>query len=111
MLTPPHVDGRSRRRSGARRLGNENTTTDRPQAPFESLFNTAEVCLWDEDLSLLWEALQKLREQGVRDLVHHLRRHPAAARELLSLVRVNRANEATRRLFGATAAPAGGPAE
>ncbi|WP_176787841.1 ATP-binding protein [Roseospirillum parvum] len=65
------------------------------------LFETAETAIWTEDQTAFRAALQRLRADGVRDLGRWLAEHPQGARELLSTLRVTRANAAAARLFRA----------
>ncbi|HKF63900.1 MAG TPA: EAL domain-containing protein [Dongiaceae bacterium] len=67
---------------------------------YERLLDTAEVFIWEEDLSGVWAALQRLRGQNLGDIGRHLREHPALAEELMSLLRINHLNAASARLLG-----------
>jgi diguanylate cyclase (GGDEF)-like protein/PAS domain S-box-containing protein len=80
----------------------------------ERLLDAAEVFLWEEDLSEVWAALQRLRARNLGDIGRHLREHPALAEELMSLLRISHLNAASTRLLGIdrnSAADAGLPAK
>jgi signal transduction histidine kinase len=72
---------------------------------FEHLFENARVSLWNEDFSEARKALEDLRRSGIRDLRQYLRDNMEVAWELSRKVKVLQVNEATLRLFGATAEP------
>src|SRR5215470_4753391 len=66
----------------------------------ERLLDGAEVYLWEEDLSEVWAALQRLRARNPGDIGRHLREHPALAEELMALLRISHLNAASARLLG-----------
>lgn len=66
----------------------------------ERLLDGAEVYLWEEDLSQVWAALQRLRTRNPGDIGRHLREHPALAEELMGLLRISHLNAAAARLLG-----------
>lgn len=68
---------------------------------FKRLFENAEVSIWNEDMSELIAALDKLREDGVTDLRQYLEDNGQTAWDMTSLVRVIQVNKATLELFGA----------
>lgn len=59
-----------------------------------NLFEHAPVSLWEEDFSLVGQALQRLRDDGVEDLEEYLDIHKGEVRRLASLVCVTDANQA-----------------
>lgn len=65
------------------------------------LFKAAEVSIWDMDLSKLFDFLQTLRKTGITDLRQHLTMNPGIVRELILTMKVNDANDAALRMFGA----------
>ncbi|WP_242390654.1 sensor histidine kinase [Pararhodospirillum photometricum] len=71
------------------------------EARFETLFESAEIAIWNEDFTDLAGRLEILRHQGVVDLRAHLRQTPELVWELLACVRVRHVNRASLRLFGA----------
>ena len=68
---------------------------------YRQIFDSADICLWDEDFSELYKRLQHLRDGGLTDLRSHLMAHPDHVWDLANCIKVNHVNEATLRLFGA----------
>ena len=56
---------------------------------YRNLFDAADVCLWDEDFSALYEKLAQLRSAGVTDLRSYLRDNPDAVWSLAGKIKVN----------------------
>lgn len=67
----------------------------------KSLFENAEVSIWNEDLSAVRNTLDELRQSGVTDLRQYLQDHEQAAWDMLAMVKVIHVNAATLTLFGA----------
>ncbi|GMQ86599.1 MAG: hypothetical protein BMS9Abin07_2185 [Acidimicrobiia bacterium] len=59
-----------------------------------NLFENAPVSLWEEDFSLVGQALERLRDGGVEDLAEYLDIHRGEVSRLASLVYVTDANQA-----------------
>ncbi len=68
---------------------------------YRRLFENSEISIWNEDLSAVLQALQKLRSDGVTDLHAYLNNHEQEVWALLALTRVLHVNEATLELFEA----------
>ncbi len=68
---------------------------------FRSLFENAGVALWNEDMSAICAALQRLRQDGVTDLRQYLAEHPQIPMEIATHIKVLKANQAALKLFGA----------
>ncbi len=68
---------------------------------YKSIFDSVPVCIWDEDFSNVFNFLQDLRENGIKDLDLYLRQHPQAVREAASLIIVNEVNDAAVAMYGA----------
>ncbi len=68
---------------------------------FKSLFENAEVSIWNEDLTEVVAALNKLRKDGVKDLSKYLEDNEKLAWDMTALVKVIQVNKATLDLFGA----------
>lgn len=66
------------------------------------LFKTAEVSIWDMDLSKIFYALEALRKKNVSDLRQHLMIHFGIAQKLMIAMQINNVNDAALRTFGAT---------
>jgi len=73
------------------------------ESQYRSLFENAEVSIWNEDMSEVISVLNQLRENGVTDLRKHLKDKPSLAFEIADKVHVFQVNEATLELFGADA--------
>jgi signal transduction histidine kinase/DNA-binding response OmpR family regulator len=69
---------------------------------FRSIFETAEVSIWDEDFSRVNERLERLRAQHGPGLVGFLEGEHALVDELLCQVQIRDVNPATLRMFEAT---------
>ncbi len=73
----------------------------RSEVRYRTLFQSAPVSLWEEDLSGLKEELDRLAGR-VDDLEDHLRQHPEELRRLLATIRIIDVNRATLELYGAS---------
>ena len=71
-----------------------------PSGAYEVLLDSTELLLWEADLSLVWQRLQRLRQDGISDISRHLREHGPAAEELLHLLRITHANLTAGQLLG-----------
>ncbi len=71
------------------------------EARYRRIFETAAVCIWDEDFSLVVTVLDALRARGVRDFRRYFDEHPEFVTEAAGLVRVRDVNQATLELFEA----------
>ena len=69
---------------------------------FRGLFENTEVSIWNEDISEVVAAFEKLRQEGVRDLRQHLDENPQIVWDMVGRVKVNQVNEATLKLFSAS---------
>ena len=69
---------------------------------FRSIFETAEVSIWDEDFSRVNERLERLRAQHGPGLARFLEAEPELVDELLCQVQIRDVNPATLRMFEAT---------
>ena len=68
---------------------------------FRRLFENTEVSIWNEDLSDVQAALDKLRQQGVTDLRQYLLEDTDRALAMAGLIRIVQVNDATLALFSA----------
>lgn len=71
------------------------------EARYRELFETSQVSLWLEDYSDMKRAVDRLQEQGVRDIEAYFRENHTELQELAKLTRVVRVNQATLRLYRA----------
>lgn len=72
---------------------------------FKGLFDNAGISIWNEDFSEAWQVLEDLRQDGVQDLRQYLKDNEQAAWDMSRMVKVLHVNEATLKLFGASAEP------
>lgn len=68
---------------------------------YRELFESASISLWEEDLSGIYRELQRLRDDGVRDLADYLRDNPSELERFSKLVRVIDVNPATLNMLSA----------
>ncbi len=71
------------------------------QARYRRLFQAAEIAICDQDLSVLWEALQSARRRNMEDPAGVLVGEAGLAGEMVERIRVNDANSAALRLLEA----------
>lgn len=67
----------------------------------KSLFENAEISIWNTDMSEVRETLDKLHHDGITDLRRHLEGNEHLALEMAALVKVISVNQATLTLFAA----------
>jgi signal transduction histidine kinase/CheY-like chemotaxis protein len=72
------------------------------EARFRSIFEIADISIWDEDFSRVNERLERLRAQHGPGLAAFLESNEALVDELLCLVQIRDVNQATLRVFEAT---------
>ncbi len=65
------------------------------------LFENSEICIWDEDFSELFNAIEEIRSSGITDFRKYLNNNRSRVQELASLVKVNHVNKSTLKTFGA----------
>lgn len=65
------------------------------------IFQSAPVAMWEEDLSVLLEALERLNVRGTVHLRAYLDDHPDFVREAAQMISVIDANEETRKMYRA----------
>ena len=83
------------------RAQREARIVEASEARYRRIFETAAVCIWDEDFSLVVTVLDALRARGVRDFRRYFDEHPEIVAEAAGLVRVRDVNQATLDLFEA----------
>ncbi|PCJ49365.1 MAG: hypothetical protein COA74_05760 [Gammaproteobacteria bacterium] len=67
---------------------------------YRKIFDNANISIWDEDFSELYDAIEKLRTEGVTDLRKYLEDKPDLVEELSGKIKIDHINEATLSLFG-----------
>jgi signal transduction histidine kinase/FixJ family two-component response regulator/HAMP domain-containing protein len=74
---------------------------EQKEARYRNLFDSAEIAIRDEDFSEVCRAMDKLRDQGVKDLRQYLNNNTDVVMEMAALIKVNAVNKATLNLFAA----------
>lgn len=69
------------------------------ETDFQRMFETLEIALLLEDISVVYQDLEDLRQQGVTDLRDFLSRHPQRVHRWLGAVQILAMNPAALRLF------------
>ena len=72
------------------------------ESRYRNLFENAEISIWNEDFTEVYQALDQLRLEGVTDLRLYFKTNPQAAWDMAAMVRVLHVNSATLKLFGAS---------
>lgn len=72
------------------------------KARYQRLFQSAPVCLLEEDISNIRPVIADLKSKGETDLRRYLEAHPEYVRDAARKIRIRDVNEATLRLYGAT---------
>ncbi|SCA56000.1 putative Histidine kinase [Candidatus Terasakiella magnetica] len=68
---------------------------------YKYLFDNAKISIWDEDFTDVYDALEALKEQGIRDIKVYLNANPEVALNLAQKIKINDINEETLRLYRA----------
>jgi PAS domain S-box-containing protein len=68
---------------------------------YRTIFETAEVSLWQEDFSEVERALGELKALGVSDFRAYFNDHPEFVHQAIGMVKLDDVNEATLRMFEA----------
>jgi two-component system, sensor histidine kinase and response regulator len=69
---------------------------------FDDLFAKSDAAIIDQDFSLLFRAVQRLKRDGVRNFRRYIAESEDRVRDLVGTVRVNNANPAALRMLGAS---------
>jgi PAS domain S-box-containing protein len=73
----------------------------RSKTRYYNIFNTAAVSLWEEDISELRAALDKLKARGVADLRSYLDEHPEFLKKAARMIKILDVNDVTLKLYRA----------
>ena len=74
---------------------------DDAELKYRSLFDTAQVSIWNEDFSEIFKAFNQLRQDGVSDLRRYFGENKQWAWDMAKLVKVVNVNKAALKLFKA----------
>lgn len=77
------------------------TALKRAEMRFHHLFTYAPISLWEEDYTAIKREFDRLRAQGVQDILTHLHSNPKAVDRFISMIRVLDVNQKTLDLFEA----------
>ncbi|WP_405567989.1 PAS domain-containing protein [Polaribacter sp. Asnod6-C07] len=66
------------------------------------LFENATISIWNEDLTLLYKEIDKLKKQNITNIDKYLEEKPDVLNRLLEKIKINYVNKATLKLFKAS---------
>jgi len=67
----------------------------------EKLFNNLEVSIWNEDFSIVYENIQKLKSQGIKNFKEYLDNNPTFIQDMANSIKVLNVNKAALTMFRA----------
>lgn len=73
------------------------------ESNFRNLFENAEISIWNEDVSEVYDSLQQLRVEGITDLRQYLKMNPHFVADTVGKIKITHVNKATLTLFNAEA--------
>jgi len=76
-------------------------SVERTENHYRNLFVNSPIAMWEEDFTEVAAFLGALKENGVRDLHHHMSRNPEDLGHAISLITVRDVNHAASELFEA----------
>jgi len=76
-------------------------SVERTENHYRNLFVNSPIAMWEEDFTEVAAFLGALKENGVRDLHHHMSRNPEDLGHAISLITVQDVNHAASELFEA----------
>jgi two-component sensor histidine kinase len=68
---------------------------------YRAIFEHSHISLWEEDYSVIYAELARLKEEGVDDIGAYLRQHTDVLTSLISSIKILDVNEATLGLYNA----------
>ena len=68
---------------------------------YMSLFDNASISIWNEDFTLVFEQIEKLRKLDISNIKIYLKENPVVLISLIEKLKINSVNKATLRLFKA----------
>ena len=71
------------------------------QQDYKTLFDNSTISIWNEDFTLVFEEIERLRDNGVSNIKKYLKKNPDVLFTLIQKIRINSVNKATLKLFKA----------
>ncbi|WP_396596777.1 PAS domain-containing protein [Dokdonia sp. R86516] len=68
---------------------------------YKTLFNNSTISIWNEDFTLVYEEIERLRDSGVSNIKKYLKKNPDALLSFINKLKINSVNTATLKLFKA----------
>ena len=68
---------------------------------FRRLFENSEISILNEDFSAVYQSLNKLRNDGIKDIRLYLQKNPQKARDILVSIKILQVNKSSLKLFNA----------
>ncbi|MBA4384564.1 MAG: hypothetical protein C0410_07490 [Anaerolinea sp.] len=68
---------------------------------YRSIFDSVSVSIWEENLVVLYDMLEGLRQSGVTDLLDYIKKHPKFLEEAVKSIQVLDVNEASLKMYKA----------
>lgn len=81
------------------RVDNTTRLLRESEARYRTLFDLVPVAIWVEDFSEVWQRIEELREQGIKDLGEYFEQHPGSVAEIAKFIRVIEVNKRTLELY------------
>jgi diguanylate cyclase (GGDEF)-like protein len=97
----PAIERELREANQRRKRRQAEVALSKSEERYARLFKAAEISIWDQDLLEVIQGLEWLRLNGVTNLGQHLRETPQVAWDLMIKMKINDANDAALRMFGA----------
>ena len=68
---------------------------------YRTIFETANVSIWEEDFTELKVAIDAVKAQGVADFRYYLEKHPEFVEQAVKLIKILNVNNETLKMYGA----------
>ncbi|WP_051554725.1 PAS domain-containing protein [Maribacter antarcticus] len=68
---------------------------------YKRLFDNATISIWNEDFTLIFEQIDKLRKLDIPNIKIYLKKNPKVLFSFIGKLKINSVNKATLQLFGA----------
>ncbi len=71
------------------------------ETSYRTIFETANVSIWEEDFTELKAAIDEVKAQGVVDFRSYLEKHPDFVEQAVKLIKILNVNDETLKMYGA----------